>query len=63
MKPAQVYRVEFVKPLNVSGYQIQAGQVIRSELIGRGTNWIKLQLPRGPVKTLFNFECKWTVAN
>lgn len=56
----KVYRIEMLKDVCPV---LRAGQVIRTEAIGIGTNWIKIPIPHCPAKTLFNFEAKWTLAD
>lgn len=63
MKPKKVFRIEMKEDLSLRTVQLRKGQVWRTEAESFGTNWIKVRIPQGPIKTLFNFEAKWSLAD
>jgi len=59
MNSPKTVRVEMLRNVRTRIGTLAAGTIFTVQLLERGTNWIKVQLPFGARKTLFNFEATW----
>lgn len=60
MNTPKLKRIEITRSVGTTSGILEQGTVFMAEMLSYGTNWIKVKLPSGRIKTLFNFEANWS---